>query len=158
YLPPPVLSILSDDATEATKRAALVTTALTWLFNNIPVTLLPPPLQPILLLMQKIVPLVGYIGTFISWSMSQIKSYDVGYGVVLSATWLLPIALIPGTWQQYDFPEVTPGPPSTGTPIPGTTPGNSIPPTPTPSAPVPTIPTTPAAPKTPAPITVPTSG
>lgn len=30
----------------------------------------------------------------------------VGNGVVLTATWLLPVALIPGTWEDDDYPEV----------------------------------------------------
>lgn len=98
----------------------MITTALTWFFGHIPVTSLPPTIQPAILLLQKLVPFVGYIGTFISWSWSTIKSYDVGkyrvtcytsalsnypgYGVYLTATWILPVALIPGTWQSYDFP------------------------------------------------------
>ncbi|TFK59628.1 hypothetical protein BDN72DRAFT_965985 [Pluteus cervinus] len=45
YLPPPVLLILSDRQLEATKRAALITTALTWFFNNLPVASLPLPLE-----------------------------------------------------------------------------------------------------------------
>ncbi|EDR00433.1 uncharacterized protein LACBIDRAFT_295792 [Laccaria bicolor S238N-H82] len=98
YLPPPVLAVLSDKTLEATKRAAMITTALTWFFNNLPITSFPAPLQPALLLLQRIAPFLGYIGTFISWSWSTIKSYDVGFGVYLTATWILPIALIPGTW------------------------------------------------------------
>ena len=31
-------------------------------------------------------------------------SSAIGYGVILSATWLLPVALIPGTWEQSDAP------------------------------------------------------
>ncbi|KAF5369058.1 hypothetical protein D9758_002929 [Tetrapyrgos nigripes] len=113
YLPPPVLAVLSDESIEAAKRAALITTALTWFFNSLPVSVVPAPMIPALLLLQKIVPFVGYIGSFISWSFAQVKSYDVGYGVTLSATWVLPMALIPGTWQKYDFPQVTS--PSQGT-------------------------------------------
>ncbi|KAG7093265.1 hypothetical protein E1B28_006948 [Marasmius oreades] len=67
----------------------------------------PAPMQPALLLLQHIVPFVGYTGTLVTWSCSAIKSYDVGYGVILSATWILPVALIPGTWQAYDFPGST---------------------------------------------------
>ncbi|KAK7462812.1 hypothetical protein VKT23_007392 [Stygiomarasmius scandens] len=157
YLPPPVLAVLSDESIEAAKRAALITTALTWFFNNLPITVLPAPMQPALLLLRKIVPFVGYIGTFISWSWGQIKSYDVGYGVVLSATWLLPIALIPGTWQKYDFPEVTPGTPGTGTtPLPST--GDSPTPTPAPGTPDKTSPAVPADPPIAPPVTSPSSG
>ncbi|KAK0211099.1 hypothetical protein DFS33DRAFT_1240236, partial [Desarmillaria ectypa] len=99
YLPPPILAILSQEQLEASKRAAMIASALTWLFTHIPISLFPPPVQPALLLLQKIVPYLGYIGSFISWSWSTIKGYDVaGYGVILSATWLLPVALLPGTW------------------------------------------------------------
>ncbi|KAF9042485.1 hypothetical protein BJ165DRAFT_1487366 [Panaeolus papilionaceus] len=114
YLPPPVLEILDDKTLEATKRAAMITTALTWFFNNLPINSLPIAVRPALLLLQRIAPFVGYIGTFISWSWKTVKSYDVGFGVTLTATWLLPIALIPGTWNEYDFPKS----PSPASPIP----------------------------------------
>ncbi|KAG7092665.1 hypothetical protein E1B28_009000 [Marasmius oreades] len=104
FLPPPVLSILSDEEVEATKRVALITAALTWFFGNIPVTALPPPMQPAILMLQQLLPYLGYIGTFISWSWDSVRSFDTGNGVILSATWLLPVALIPGTWEPYDFP------------------------------------------------------
>jgi hypothetical protein len=77
-----VLAILSDKTLEATKRAAMITTALTWFFNNLPVTALPPPLQPAALLLQRIAPYLGYIGTFISWSWSTIKGYDIGMSLL----------------------------------------------------------------------------
>ncbi|PPQ97233.1 hypothetical protein CVT26_000758 [Gymnopilus dilepis] len=141
YLPPPVLASLGDETLEATKRAAMITTALTWFFNNLPVSSLPAALQPAALLLQRLAPYLGYIGTFISWSWSTIKSYDVGYGVILSATWLLPVALIPGTWKSSDFPTS----PSQGTPAPL--------PAPTPSSPPTSLPTTPSSPPT----SVPTS-
>lgn len=78
YLPPPVLDILSDKTLEATKRAAMITTALTWFFNNLPIDSLPPQVRPAALLLQRLAPYLGYIGTFISWSWSTIKSYDIG--------------------------------------------------------------------------------
>ncbi|TFK68011.1 hypothetical protein BDN72DRAFT_842319 [Pluteus cervinus] len=99
YLPPPVLLILSDRQLEATKRAALITTALTWFFNNLPVSSLPLPVQPVVILLQRLVPYLGYIGTFISWSWGTIKGYDKGSGVTLTATWILPFALIPGSFS-----------------------------------------------------------
>ncbi|KAF9263998.1 hypothetical protein L218DRAFT_901306 [Marasmius fiardii PR-910] len=121
FLPPPVLALLSDKTIEAAKRATMITNALTWFFAHLPLTMFPAPMQPALLLLQQIVPYVGYVGTFVTWSWSTIKSYDVGYGVILSATWILPVALIPGTWQAYDFPAnpptTNPSQPSTGTPV-----------------------------------------
>ncbi|KAJ3732172.1 hypothetical protein DFJ43DRAFT_1224321 [Lentinula guzmanii] len=108
FLPPPVMSILDDKEITLVKRAALISTALTWLFANIPAAVFPPPLQPVLLLLQRIVPYVSYIGTFISWSWETIKGYDTGYGVILNATWLLPVAPVPGTWKVDSFPGATP--------------------------------------------------
>ncbi|KAF9559235.1 hypothetical protein CPC08DRAFT_637989, partial [Agrocybe pediades] len=108
YLPPPVLEILDDQTLEATKRAAMITTALSWFFSNLPLSVLPPAVRPGVMLLQTLVPYLGYIGGFISWSWSTIRGYDVGHGVTLTATWLLPIALIPGTWHENDFP-ISPG-------------------------------------------------
>lgn len=110
FLPPPVLDILNDKELKFVNRAAMITTALTWFFNNLPINSLPLALRPTLLLLQRIAPYLGYIGTFISWTWSTIKSYDKGSGVILTATWLLPIALIPGTWDVHEWP-VTPPPP-----------------------------------------------
>ncbi|KAJ3995074.1 hypothetical protein F5050DRAFT_1896042 [Lentinula boryana] len=108
FLPPPVMTTLNDEEITFVKRAAMISTALTWLFDNIPVAVFPPPLQPVLLLLQKIIPYVSYIGTFISWSWETIKGYDTGYGVILNATWLLPVAPVPGTWKVDSFPGATP--------------------------------------------------
>ncbi|KAL0065240.1 hypothetical protein AAF712_007751 [Marasmius tenuissimus] len=129
FLPPPVMSVLSDKTIEAAKRAALITTALTWTFAHLPMDMVPAPMQSALLMLQLLVPYLGYMGTFISWSWSTIKDYDVGYGTILSATWVMPVALIPGTWQAYDFPGSTKAP----GPVPGAgagtgTPANQVPP------------------------------
>jgi len=78
YLPPPVMAILSDKTLEATKRAAMITTALTWFFNHLPVDALPIAVRPAAILLQRLAPYLGYIGTFIAWSWSTIKSYDLG--------------------------------------------------------------------------------
>jgi len=78
YLPPPVMAILSDKTLEATKRAAMITTALTWFFNHLPVDALPIAVRPAAILLQRLAPFLGYIGTFIAWSWSTIKSYDLG--------------------------------------------------------------------------------
>ena len=42
----------------------------------------------------------------------------VGNGVILTATWLLTFALVPGTWEDGTFPEVAP-PTAAGTTAPG---------------------------------------
>ncbi|KAG6332385.1 hypothetical protein ID866_6705 [Astraeus odoratus] len=115
YLPPPVLDVLNNKQLEAAKRAAMVTTALKWLMDHIPMPLLPPQMRPAVSILRRLVPYLGYVGGFIAWSWSAVKSFDKGYGVVLTATWLLPIALIPGTWEADDFPALHAGPQSTQT-------------------------------------------
>ncbi|KAG6838979.1 hypothetical protein C0991_006887 [Blastosporella zonata] len=155
YLPPPVMDVLGDRTIEAAKRAAMLTVALTWFFSNIPLTALPPALRPALLLMQTLIPYIGYIGSFISWSWGTIQSYDTGHGVILTATWLLPVALIPSTWDANDFPPPSPLPhPASPLPPIGPTSPSSAPqqnpnvplPTPPPSPPfvLPSQPSTPA--------------
>ncbi|KAF8529219.1 hypothetical protein BU17DRAFT_37882 [Hysterangium stoloniferum] len=116
YLPPPVMRALSDKSLEAAKRAALITTALSWLVKRIPIAMLPPQLKPAVLVVGQIVPLLGYVGGFIAWSWTTVQGFDrgkgvlcylidyKGHGVILSATWLLPIALVPGTWFYTDSP------------------------------------------------------
>ncbi|KAF9445019.1 hypothetical protein P691DRAFT_806336 [Macrolepiota fuliginosa MF-IS2] len=110
FLPPPIIDILDDKQLETAKRAAMITAALTWFFDNLPISSLPPVLQPALFLLQRISPYPGCIGTLISWSWIAIKNYDKGFGVTLSATWILPIALIPGTWHERDWPSSPPPP------------------------------------------------
>ncbi|KAI6040278.1 hypothetical protein EDC04DRAFT_2567212, partial [Pisolithus marmoratus] len=112
YLPPPVLDILNNKQLQAAKRAAIITGALKWLMDHIPLPLLPPQMRPAVQILRRLVPYLGYVGGLIAWSWSAVKSFDkVGYGVVLTATWLLPIALIPGTWEADKFPALNMGPP-----------------------------------------------
>lgn len=115
YLPPPVLDILNNKQLQAAKRAAIITGALKWLMDHIPLPLLPPQMRPAVQVLRRLVPYLGYVGGLIAWSWSAVKSFDKGHGVVLTATWLLPIALIPGTWEADDFPALNMGPPSVQT-------------------------------------------
>ncbi|KZT30951.1 hypothetical protein NEOLEDRAFT_1053093 [Neolentinus lepideus HHB14362 ss-1] len=121
YLPPPVLQVLNDQKLAAAKRAAMFTTALKWLCDNIPVSILPIQLRPAAVLVTRLLPYVGYIGGFVAWSWSAIKSYDKGNGVVLTATWILCVALIPSTWEQNNpptSPVTSPQAPGTTVPLP----------------------------------------
>jgi hypothetical protein len=108
YLPPPVLVVLNNQSVEAAKRAAILTSALTWLLSNLPLASLPAALAPAALLLRALVPLLGAIGTFISWSWKAVVTFDKGNGVILSATWLLPIVLVPGTWEDDEMPAPPP--------------------------------------------------
>ncbi|KAG6375365.1 2OG-Fe(II) oxygenase superfamily-domain-containing protein [Boletus reticuloceps] len=110
YLPPPVLDVLNNKQLEAAKRAALITTALQWLMDHLPLSLLPPQMHPGVAILRYLVPYVGYMGGFIAWTWSAVRSFDKGYGVVLTATWLLPFVLIPGTWEAEEIPNVNTSP------------------------------------------------
>ncbi|KAF8506526.1 hypothetical protein F5888DRAFT_1602652 [Russula emetica] len=102
YLPPPVLDVLNNKRMVAAKRAAIITAALQWMLGRVPLTLVPPQFRSGVLIARRLVPYLGYIGGFIAWSWGAMRSFDKGQGIVLTATWLLPVALIPGTWEAKD--------------------------------------------------------
>ncbi|KAJ1033899.1 hypothetical protein NDA16_000107 [Ustilago loliicola] len=136
YLPQPVLDSLDGDVDEAEKIANLINRCLTFILNNVPAGL-PPAFLAVVTILKAIAPTTGYISTFIGWSWDTIKSFNKGQGVVLSATWILPVALIPRAWDAPASPGSTP--------------------TPVTANPTPTTPTTPATPSVPT-DTVPTTG
>ena len=78
YLPPPVMATLNSNQMKATKRAAMITTALQWLVNKLPLKLLPPNLRAPVMLLRRLGPLVGYIGVFIAWTWTRICACDQG--------------------------------------------------------------------------------
>ncbi|CAL1694051.1 unnamed protein product [Somion occarium] len=106
YLPPPVLAVLDDKKIEGTKRAAMITTALKWALDHVPILMVPLQMRPALKMLKLLIPYLAYIGVFVAWSWATIKMLDKGNGVVLTATWLLSVALIPSTWEDNEFPEV----------------------------------------------------
>ncbi|SPO35434.1 uncharacterized protein PSFLO_00905 [Pseudozyma flocculosa] len=145
YLPEAIIGKLDGDVDEAEKIANLVNKCLTFILDNIPAGL-PTALGAVITILKAIAPTTGYISTFIGWSWDTIKSFDKGQGVVLSATWILPVALIPRAW---DAPVAA---------TPGATPVPSVPNSPT--TPAPELPSdqtpAPADPNAPAPAPTPT--
>ncbi|KAJ7632279.1 hypothetical protein FB45DRAFT_978083 [Roridomyces roridus] len=141
YLPPPIMASLNSGEAEAVKIATTVTAALTWFLSHVSATMVPPPLQPAFLLLQKLGPYVGYIGTFIAWIWGTVQGADKGNGVVLTATWILPVALIPSTIKApIPSPPTSAPAPSTSAPAPPTdapepSTGTPAPPTSEPEAP-----------------------
>jgi len=107
YLPPPVLDMLNNKKLEGTKRAAMITTALKWLLDRVPVLMIPPNMRPAIKLLKGLVPYLGYVGGFVAWSWGYIKKFDKGNGVTLTATWLATLALVPGTWEDSALPKGT---------------------------------------------------
>ncbi|BGP26483.1 hypothetical protein Rt10032_c11g4563 [Rhodotorula toruloides] len=55
----------------------------------------------------EIAPYVRYISSYADMEWSAVKAQDRGHGVVLAATWLLPVAVVPRPW---DFPVSLPSP------------------------------------------------
>jgi len=99
YMPPPVLAVLSDAHLAAAKRGAMISASLTWAINKVPMLLVPPMFRPAAMMLKRLTPFLGYVGAFVAWSWERIKKKDKGDGVVLTATWLLPVAVLPATWD-----------------------------------------------------------
>ncbi|KAE9409265.1 hypothetical protein BT96DRAFT_801544, partial [Gymnopus androsaceus JB14] len=99
FLPPPVIAQLSSTHIAAAKRGAMITAALKWLVDQVPIMVVPPQLRPGLMMLKRMTPFLGYIGAFVAWSWGRVQAKDQGQGVVLTATWLLPIAILPATWD-----------------------------------------------------------
>jgi len=94
---------LNGMSLKASARAAMITTALKWLLDKIPLMLVPVQFRPAVKMLKTLSPVVGYVGVFIAWSWDRIKCLDEGNGVVLTATWLLPVALLPMSWDAGDI-------------------------------------------------------
>jgi len=108
YLPPPVLAVLNNKRLEAAKRAAIITAAIQWLLNHIPAQTLPPQLHPFAALLSQLPSLTGQAGALLAWSWSAVQTFDQGHGVILTATWVLPIILLPSTWRpEPDDPQTS---------------------------------------------------
>ncbi|KAH6883725.1 hypothetical protein BKA70DRAFT_168910 [Coprinopsis sp. MPI-PUGE-AT-0042] len=121
FFPPPALAILSDKTNKAKgsgdhHRSAM---ALATRYGSIPAF-------AAYCFAVRPAPYLGYVGMFISWSWQQVNNYDQGKGLLLTATWLLPIALIFGTWFDHSFPEPPPAPPAPALPTPAPAPGGPV--------------------------------
>ncbi|CAK5264396.1 unnamed protein product, partial [Mycena citricolor] len=103
YLPPPIMKKLDNKHLVATKRAAMITAALKWMLDKIPIAVVPPQIRPAALVLKRLAPYLGYVGVFIAWSWNSIQQSDKGDGIVLTATWLLPVALLPAPLNPQDF-------------------------------------------------------
>ncbi|KAK0561777.1 hypothetical protein OC844_003049 [Tilletia horrida] len=140
YLPPPVMKSLSEDLGTAESIAKVLSTVLSFIISHVPTSVIPLPLLPLVTVLQAIAPLTGYLATFIAWAWSGISSMDKGNGIVLSATWVLPVAIIPKAWDAPIVPDdgtgagTTPATPVPTTPAPAPAPAPA--PVPAPSVPV----------------------
>ncbi|GJJ06077.1 hypothetical protein Clacol_000266 [Clathrus columnatus] len=55
--------------------------------------------------LKEFMPIIGYVSNIINSEWDLVKAQDKGEGVVCTATWIMPIALIPRPW---DFPPAPP--------------------------------------------------
>jgi hypothetical protein len=78
YLPPPVMAKLDNRAIKSAGRAAMITTALKWLLEKIPLAIIPVQFRAAVKLLKQLGPLTGYIGVFIAWSWDRVRSLDEG--------------------------------------------------------------------------------
>ena len=51
------------------------------------------------------------------WSWTTLKNDDKGDGIILAATWILPVAIIPRTLDRTKWPAPTATPPTTSAPV-----------------------------------------
>ena len=73
-----MLDVLNNKRLETAKRAAIITTALQWLFGRIPLAIVPPQYRAGVMVTKRLVPYLGYIGGFLAWSWGTMKSFDKG--------------------------------------------------------------------------------
>lgn len=52
----------------------------------------------------ELLPFVRYFSSFVDMEFGAIKSQDRGHGVVIAATWLMPMALVPRPWDYPTTP------------------------------------------------------
>jgi hypothetical protein len=73
-----VLDVLNNKRLEAAKRAAIITTALQWLLSHVPLSVVPPQFRFGVMMTQRLVPYLGYVGGFVAWSWGAMKAFDKG--------------------------------------------------------------------------------
>jgi hypothetical protein len=59
----------------------------------------------------EILPFIRYFSTFVDMEFGAIKSQNHGHGVVVAATWLMPMALVPRPWDYPIVPAQSTRPP-----------------------------------------------
>jgi hypothetical protein len=100
------LAILNNKRLETAKRAAIIATAIQWLLTHIPAHTLPPQLMPFTMLLSRLPSVTSQVAALLAWSWSAVQSFDQGNGIILTATWVIPILLLPGTWHAEPQPEI----------------------------------------------------
>ena len=85
YLPPPVMAKLGSSSVKAAARAAMITSALKWMVDKIPMAVVPPQLKPAVTMLKTLAPIASYVGVFIAWSWDRIKALDEGKSYLVTS-------------------------------------------------------------------------
>lgn len=113
YLPHSIMLKLAENVDPSLDSISTISKALSFIIANIPDSLVG---LPGVALLKALAPIISLIASFLAWSWKSIKSDDKGNGVILSATWLLPVAIVPRTWKVAPAPPpVEAAPSSSGT-------------------------------------------
>lgn len=72
---------------------------LTFIVKYVPAPVAALPGASLLL---AVAPTISAIAAFLAWAWGKVRSYDKGNGIVLHATWILPVAPIVSTWKFED--------------------------------------------------------
>ena len=94
---------LAENVDPSLDSISTISKALSFIIANIPDALVG---LPGVALLKALAPIISLIASFLAWSWKSIKSDDKGNGVILSATWLLPVAIVPRTWKLAPPPPV----------------------------------------------------
>ncbi|GAA5828460.1 hypothetical protein JCM5353_006995 [Sporobolomyces roseus] len=97
YLPESVFVKLGNDVEPYLTSLTYFSTALALLTSQAPPFIVALPAFPLLL---SLLPILSAISSSLTWYWKTMKKMDMGEGIVLSATWVLPIALVPRSWPK----------------------------------------------------------
>lgn len=73
-----MLDVLDNKQLEGAKRAAMLTAALKWALDRVPLAMIPLQARPAMMLLKAFTPYLGYVGGFVAWSWGAVKSFDKG--------------------------------------------------------------------------------
>ncbi|GAA5970279.1 hypothetical protein JCM3765_002586 [Sporobolomyces pararoseus] len=100
YLPEPVFSNVGNDIEPVLTALSYLSTGLALLITKAPAVLVALPGFPLL---QTLVPIFSAIISAVTWYWKTIKKMDLGEGVILSATWILPIGVVPRPLRRKEL-------------------------------------------------------
>ncbi|GAA5946411.1 hypothetical protein JCM10213_006560 [Rhodosporidiobolus nylandii] len=101
FLPEEVFLKLGNDIEPVASALQSLAAGLALVASNLPAALLALPGGALL---KSLLPVISAIVAALSWYWKTVKSKDHGEGVILAATWVLPMAAVPRTlrWERWE--------------------------------------------------------